>query len=103
MIWAKRPSWKYGKLPSLKSELGQGGGDRRARAGDESLLRDKVTDDEIARIVSRWTGIPVTKLKEGEREKLLQLPQELHRRVIGQDEAVQKVSKPSCAAVPVSG
>ena len=52
-----------------------------------------MTEDEIARIVSRWTGIPVTKLKEGEREKLLQLPQELHRRVIGQDEAVQKVSE----------
>ena len=52
-----------------------------------------MTDDEIARIVSRWTGIPVTKLKEGEREKLLQLPEELHRRVIGQDEAVQKVSE----------
>ena len=89
----KAAELKYGKLPSLKSELAKEEEIAEHERGDESLLRDKVTDDEIARIVSRWTGIPVTKLKEGEREKLLQLPQELHRRVIGQDEAVQKVSE----------
>ena len=89
----KAAELKYGKLPSLKSELAKEEEIAERERGDESLLRDKVTDDEIARIVSRWTGIPVTKLKEGEREKLLQLPQELHRRVIGQDEAVQKVSE----------
>ena len=59
---------------------------------ESSLLRDRVTDDEIARIVARWTGIPVSKLVEGEREKLLRLPDTLHQRVIGQDEAVQKVA-----------
>ena len=89
----KAAELKYGKLPSLKSELAKEEEIAERERGDESLLRDKVTDDEIARIVSRWTGIPVTKLKEGEREKLLQLPEELHRRVIGQDEAVQKVSE----------
>ena len=89
----KAAELKYGKLPSLKSELAKEEEIAEHERGDESLLRDKVTEDEIARIVSRWTGIPVTKLKEGEREKLLQLPQELHRRVIGQDEAVQKVSE----------
>ena len=58
-----------------------------------ALLRDKVTDEEIAKIVGRWTGIPVSKLMEGEREKLLHLDEVLHKRVIGQDEAVQKVSE----------
>ena len=89
----KAAELKYGKLPSLKEQLAKEEEIAERERGEESLLRDKVTDDEIARIVSRWTGIPVTKLKEGEREKLLQLPQELHRRVIGQDEAVQKVSE----------
>ena len=89
----KAAELKYGKLPSLKEQLVKEEEIAERERGEESLLRDKVTDDEIARIVSRWTGIPVTKLKEGEREKLLQLPQELHRRVIGQDEAVQKVSE----------
>src|SRR5699024_8026393 len=59
---------------------------------EQSLLRDRVTDEEIARIVARWTGIPVEKLVEGEREKLLRLPDVLHKHVIGQDEAVRKVS-----------
>ncbi len=81
---------KYGRLPDLQGKLAK---EEAAQHGENTLLRDKVTDDEIARIISRWTGIPVTKLKEGEREKLLQLPQELHRRVIGQDEAVRKVSE----------
>ncbi len=82
---------KYGKLPELKKELEA----EEAKAADpekETLLRDKVTEEEIARIVGRWTGIPVAKLLEGEREKLLHLDDILHRRVIGQDEAVQKVS-----------
>ncbi len=60
---------------------------------EDSLLRDRVTDEEIARIVARWTGIPVEKLVEGEREKLLHLDGVLHKRVIGQDEAVTKVSE----------
>ncbi len=84
---------KYGELPKLQGELLKEEDIAERERGDGGLLRDKVTDDEIARIISRWTGIPVTRLKEGEREKLLQLPQELHRRVIGQDEAVQKVSE----------
>ena len=71
----KAAELKYGKMPSLKSELAKEEEIAERERGDESLLRDKVTDDEIARIVSRWTGIPVTKLKEGEREKLLQLPE----------------------------
>ena len=69
---------------------------------ESSLLRDRVTDEEIARIVARWTGIPVAKLVEGEREKLLRLADVLHQRVIGQDEAVTKgLRRPSCALVPV--
>ena len=80
-----------GKIPSLKKQLEE---EEKIAEGKKecSLLRDRVTDDEIARIVARWTGIPVSKLVEGEREKLLRLPDTLHQRVIGQDEAVQKVS-----------
>ena len=89
----KAAELKYGRLPDLQGKLAMEEEAAEQNQGEESLLRDKVTDDEIARIVSRWTGIPVTKLKEGEREKLLQLPDELHRRVIGQDEAVTKVSE----------
>lgn len=83
---------KYGKLPALKKELEEA----EAAADDyekHTLIRDKVTDEEIAKIVARWTGIPVSKLMEGEREKLLRLEELLHRRVIGQDEAVKKVSE----------
>ena len=87
----KAAELKYGRLPDLQGKLAME--EENSAQNDSTLLRDKVTDDEIARIISRWTGIPVTKLKEGEREKLLQLPDELHRRVIGQDEAVQKVSE----------
>ena len=65
----------------------------KQKENKNSLLRDKVTEEEIARIVGRWTGIPVTKLMEGEREKLLHMDEVLHRRVIGQDEAVEKVSE----------
>jgi len=87
----KAAELKYGRLPQLQSQLAEE--EAIADQKESTLLRDKVTDDEIARIVSRWTGVPVTRLKEGEREKLLHLPEELHRRVVGQDEAVQKVSE----------
>ncbi|MBR5543444.1 MAG: ATP-dependent chaperone ClpB [Oscillospiraceae bacterium] len=82
---------KYGRLPALRAEL------EAAEAATEekeaSLLRDRVTDEEIAKIIGRWTGIPVSKLMESEREKLLGLEDILHRRVIGQDEAVKSVSE----------
>ena len=87
----KAAELKYGRLPQLQQELRQLEEEADQKAA--TLLRDKVTDEEIARIISRWTGIPVTRLKEGEREKLLRLPEQLHQRVIGQDEAVQKVSE----------
>lgn len=81
---------KYGELPRLQKELAE----EEAREPEtRTLLRDKVTEEEIARIVSRWTGVPVAKLMEGEREKLLRLPDVLHKRVIGQDEAVDAVSE----------
>ncbi len=83
---------KYGVIPDLKKRLAACEKTAGEAAKDTSLLRDKVTEEEIARIVARWTGIPVAKLMEGEREKLLRLPDILHRRVIGQDEAVQVVS-----------
>ena len=89
--YAKAGELQYGKLPTLQKQLEEE--EKIAEAKKESsLLRDRVTDDEIARIVARWTGIPVSKLVEGEREKLLCLPDTLHQRVIGQDEAVQKVA-----------
>ncbi len=86
----KAAALKYGKLPELQKQLAnleENGGTQEA-----TLLRDKVTEEEIARIVGRWTGIPVTRLMEGEREKLLHLDKTLHQRVIGQDEAVRKVA-----------
>ena len=89
----KAAELKYGELPKLQKELQEEEEIADRDRGEGSLLRDKVTEDEIARIVSRWTGVPVTRLKEGEREKLLKLPELLHQRVIGQDEAVQKVSE----------
>ncbi len=81
---------KYGRLPALQKELEKA---EELEEGQQaaSLLRDKVTEEEIARIISRWTGIPVSKLVESEREKLLHLDDTLHERVIGQDEAVQRV------------
>ena len=84
---------QYGQLPKLREELQSEEKKIEAEKNGDTLLRDRVTDDEIARIVSRWTGIPVTKLVEGEREKLLKLEDLLHQRVIGQDEAVTKVSE----------
>ena len=89
--YAKAGELQYGKLPNLQKELAEQE-KLAAEKKESSLLRDRVTDEEIARIVARWTGIPVEKLVEGEREKLLRLPDVLHQRVIGQDEAVQKVS-----------
>jgi len=83
---------KYGRLPELQKQLEEE--ERLAQsARKSSLLRDKVTQEEIARIVERWTGIPVSKLVEGEKEKLLHLEDILHRRVIGQDEAVRSVTE----------
>ena len=82
---------KYGKLPQLQKELAEQEKIAEEAKSDSTLLRDKVTEEEIARIVARWTGIPVSKLMEGEREKLLHLDDTLHERVIGQDEAVERV------------
>ena len=83
---------RYGKLPELQKEL-QKEEEISEKSKEDGLLRNKVTDEEIAKIISRWTGIPVTKLMEGEREKILNLDKILHKRVIGQDEAVEKVSE----------
>ena len=83
---------RYGTLQRLEQELKEKEEAAERRQGDSSLLREEVTETEIADIVSRWTGIPVTRLVEGEREKLLKLDQILHRRVVGQDEAVQLVA-----------
>ena len=83
---------KYGELPEAKRQLAEE--EQRAQdAKESSLLRDKVTDEEIARIIERWTGIPVARLMEGERDKLLHLQEILHQRVVGQDQAVQAVSE----------
>ncbi len=84
---------QYGRLPELKKQLDFEEKHAEEGRGQGSLLRDRVSEEEIARIVSRWTGIPVTKLVEGEREKLLRLENILHERVIGQNEAVTKVSE----------
>ena len=86
---AKAAELKYGRLPNLQKELSEE--EAKAETAKNTLLRDRVTEEEIAKIVSRWTGIPVSKLMEGERDKLLGLSDILHRRVIGQDEAVEKV------------
>ena len=88
----KAAELQYGTMPKLQSELAKEE-ELAEQAKSDSLLRDKVTEDEIARIVSRWTGIPVTKLVEGEREKILALGDTLHKRVIGQDEAVDRVTE----------
>ena len=88
----KAAELKYGKLPQLQKEL-----DEEEKLAEQSksasMLHDKVTEEEIAKIICRWTGIPVSKLMEGEREKLLHMEDILHKRVIGQDEAVEKVSE----------
>ena len=86
----KAAELKYGKRPALQKELEEA--EAHGDGSENKLLRDRVTEEEIAKIIGRWTGIPVSRLMESEREKLLHLPDVLHRRVIGQDEAVQKVS-----------
>ncbi len=83
---------KHGKLPALEQQLKAQEQQLQTTDDADKMLREEVTDDEIAEIVARWTGIPVTRLVESEREKLLKLDQILHQRVIGQDEAVQRVS-----------
>ena len=81
---------RYGEIPALERRLAELA--PKGDAAETAMLREEVTEDEIAEVVSRWTGIPLQKLVESERDKLLRLPEELHRRVIGQDEAVQAVS-----------
>jgi len=83
---------RHGKLPELERRLQAEEAQLAAKQGGRRLLREVVTEDEIASIVSRWTGIPVSRLKEGEREKLLRLDEILHERIVGQDEAVQLVA-----------
>ena len=88
----KAAELKYGRLPEAKKQLEEE--ERRAQsAKDSNILRDRVTDEEIAKIVERWTGIPVSRLVQGEREKLLTLDETIHKRVVGQDEAVQAVTE----------
>ncbi len=87
----KMAELKYGKLPELQKQLEEE--ESKEKNKENVLLRNKVTEDEIAKIVSKWTGIPVTKLMEGEREKILHLKDILHKRVIGQDEAVEDVAE----------
>ena len=89
----KAAELKYGKLPQLQKELEQKEKEAEQNSTKKSLLRDKVTEEEIARIIERWTSIPVSKLMEGEKQKLIHLEDILHERVIGQDEAVTKVSE----------
>lgn len=81
---------RYGELPALEKKLEAAKAQNAQRKGE--LLQDEVTEEQINQIISRWTGIPVARLKEGEREKILHLPEDLHKRVVGQDEAVTKVS-----------
>ena len=91
---SKAAEIKYGKIPALQKEIAEAEAAESAMLGNSGrLLRDSVTEEEIARIVARWTGIPVTKLMEGDRQKLLHLEDTLHERVIGQNEAVEKVSE----------
>ena len=90
--YEKAGTLKYRDLPEAKKQL-EAEEQVAAQAKDSSLLRDKVTEEEIAKIIERWTGIPVSRLMEGEREKLLHLEDTLHKRVIGQDEAVRVVSE----------
>lgn len=86
----KMSQLQYGELPNLQKELAHA--EENMKTDDMKLLHEKVTDEEIARIISRWTGIPVAKLTEGERSKILQLENQLHQRVVGQEEGVRKVT-----------
>ncbi len=87
----KAAELQYGKLPELQKELAEA--EEMARKDGNSLVHESVTEEEISKIISRWTGIPVTKLTESERNKTLNLDKELHKRVVGQDEGVQKVTE----------
>ncbi len=87
----KAAELSYGRLPSLRKQLEQE--EEKVNAADLSLVHEKVSEEEIARIISRWTGIPVAKLTESERNKTLHLDEELHKRVVGQDEGVTKVTE----------
>ena len=87
----KAAELKYGRLPEARRKLREE--EQKVQQKQTAILRDRVTEDEIARIVERWTGIPVSRLVQGEREKLLRLDETLHRRVVGQDEAVQAVTE----------
>ena len=87
----KAAKLQYGELPKLQKELAEA--EAQMKKGDQSLVHEKVTEEEIARIISRWTGIPVAKLTEGEREKILGLEDQLHERVVGQDEGVKMVTE----------
>lgn len=87
----KAAELQYGRLPQLKKELAAA--EEQVKSQDLSLVRESVSDDEIARIISRWTGIPVSKLNESERSKILHLDEVLHKRVVGQDEGVEKVTE----------
>ena len=89
----KAAELEYGRMPALKKQLEESERQAEQDLKGERLLRDRVTEDEIAKIICRWTGIPVAKLMEGEKEKVLRLDELLHKRVIGQDEAVTKVSE----------
>ncbi len=89
--YEKAGELQYGRLPALRKQLEES--ENALQEGDTSLVHERVSDDEIARIVSKWTGIPVSKLSESERSKTLHLGEELHRRVVGQDDAVQRVAE----------
>ncbi len=89
----KAAELQYGTLPGLMKELEAAEAAVNERSGEDKLVSESVTDEEIAKIISRWTGIPVAKLTEGERNKILHLDDELHKRVIGQDEGVTRVSE----------
>jgi ATP-dependent Clp protease ATP-binding subunit ClpB len=86
---ARMSEIQYGRLPELEKQLKEA---EKGEQGEFKLLRNRVTEDEIAEVVSRWTGIPVSRMLEGEREKLLRMEEALHRRVVGQDEAVNSVA-----------
>ena len=90
---ARASELKYGKMPELEKKLAEEEAAIAAKADGEQMLKEEVGEEDIARVVSRWTGIPVTKMMTGEREKLLRLEEVLHERVVGQDEAVTPVSE----------
>src|SRR5260370_729352 len=96
----KAAELRMGKLPELERRLAAEEDHLASKQGSARLLREVVTDEEIAQIVSRWTGIPVTRLQEGEREKLLRLGEILHQRIVGQDKAGQGAADTTLPARP---